>query len=91
MEDNRGERLAALESEVRFVKDIVKEINTKLDGLQNTFVTRTEIDIKSDAYEKRIGRIEASLTWAWRALFTGVVWWLAALIGVIFEIVRGGK
>ncbi|HDU1185818.1 TPA: hypothetical protein REU56_002928, partial [Listeria monocytogenes] len=45
-EDKRGERLASLESEVRFVKEMVMGISQKLDNFQQHYITRVDADEK---------------------------------------------
>jgi len=82
--DNRGERLAQLEVEVRFIKDLVVDISQKLDTYQRNYVPRNEMM----AYEKRLDKLEASLTWAWRTVVIGTFGGLCTLIGVVFEFIK---
>lgn len=53
-----AERLAAMESELQFVKDYLIRIDTKLDAYAETYVPRTEINEMFRARDEQIKELK---------------------------------
>jgi hypothetical protein len=81
-----AERLAAMESELQFVKDYLIRIDTKLDAYAETYVPRTEINEMFRARDEQIRELKeqrqsSHQLWpTWLAAIAAVISCLAAIL-----------
>lgn len=87
LEQDRGERLASLESEVRFIKDLLIGMNNKLDNYSTIYMPRTEINEKFNARDERLSKVEETQTWMWRTILGGAI---VGAIGLVFFLAQKG-
>lgn len=84
METTEGrERLSALEAEVRFIKELLVTINTKLD---NNVVPRSEISQMFSNRDDRIQKLEDRNKLITGALIAGAISWLFLILDKITKL-----
>lgn len=93
-DNEKGERLASLESEVRFIKDLLLTMNNKLDNYNEVFIPRKEIDEKFAVRDKRldnendrIKKLEDNQTWLWRTVVGSII---TGAIGIFIYLIKNG-